>query len=93
MDYYWTTDRRMAGEKVTVGMNGGAPWGFRLYGGEADPLLVAKVGVSATGVIHHLSYTLSDSRSCMVGTMTVILLPTRRGVALRKRNHVGPIKC
>jgi len=35
----------MAGDRVTIGMIGGAPWGFRLYGGEADPLLVAKVRV------------------------------------------------
>lgn len=33
----------MAGDLVSVHLTGGSPWGFRLYGGEGDPLIVAKV--------------------------------------------------
>jgi hypothetical protein len=32
-----------AGERITISMSGGGPWGFRLYGGDDDPLVVAKV--------------------------------------------------
>ncbi len=31
------------GEKVTISVSGGSPWGFRLFGGEDQPLSVAKV--------------------------------------------------
>lgn len=33
----------MAGQTTTVTMTGGGPWGFRLFGGDDDPLLVAKL--------------------------------------------------
>ena len=38
----------MAGETVTVQMGGGGPWGFRLFGGDEEPLVVAKVINAAT---------------------------------------------
>lgn len=33
----------MAAQTTTVEMTGGGPWGFRLFGGEDDPLIVAKL--------------------------------------------------
>ena len=33
----------VTGERVTVTLTGGAPWGFRLQGGGSFPLEVAKV--------------------------------------------------
>ncbi|KAK2176806.1 hypothetical protein NP493_639g02021 [Ridgeia piscesae] len=66
----------MAGDRVTIGMIGGAPWGFRLYGGEADPLLVAKAyeaglrendillginGVACHGMNHSTAMGIVDS--------------------------------
>ena len=33
----------VTGERVTVTITGGAPWGFRLFGGGNFPLEVAKV--------------------------------------------------
>ena len=33
----------MAGEKIVVSLQGGGPWGFRLFGGEDEPLTIAKV--------------------------------------------------
>lgn len=33
------------GEKVTVTIRGGGPWGFRLFGGEDLPLTIAKVSL------------------------------------------------
>jgi len=35
---------------LAVSMSGGSPWGFRLYGGDADPLVVAKVGENTYSV-------------------------------------------
>jgi len=34
----------VTGERLTVTLTGGAPWGFRLQGGGTFPLEVAKVG-------------------------------------------------
>ena len=34
----------VTGERLTITITGGAPWGFRLFGGENFPLEVAKVG-------------------------------------------------
>ena len=52
MDYHRIAlDRKMAGESLTVAMHGGAPWGFRLYGGETDPLVVAKVGATVADIV------------------------------------------
>lgn len=33
----------MTGDQITVTMTGGGPWGFRLFGGDDDPLVVAKL--------------------------------------------------
>ena len=33
----------VTGERITITMTGGAPWGFRLQGGGNFPLEVAKV--------------------------------------------------
>lgn len=34
----------VTGERLTLTLTGGAPWGFRLQGGGGYPLEVAKVG-------------------------------------------------
>ena len=36
------------GEKVMVTIQGGGPWGFRLFGGEHLPLTIAKVSLLQT---------------------------------------------
>lgn len=40
----------VTGERLTLTVTGGAPWGFRLQGGGSYPLEVAKV--SASSFIH-----------------------------------------
>ena len=38
------------GQTLNFRMTGGGPWGFRLFGGEDDPLVIAKVSEKPEGL-------------------------------------------
>ena len=42
-----------SGDLMNVTLTGGAPWGFRLFGGESFPIEVAKVTACKLGIFFY----------------------------------------